>query len=595
MRIAQRAVSRLAFAGWLAGAAMFLAANPTRAATPSEKTLPSNTALFFKIENAASLREALNSSQIGQLIADPALKPIKDEISAKMEDANKKAKEKVGLTIDQLLELPQGQVFLAVIPKDDPKVPVSIIIAADAGKNASAMQDVLSKTTKEAENDKAKVTTETYQGIKITIVSSPPKEGEEKDNQPMVWASKGSVFYVTSDVATMKDVLGHSEGRDDSLAASESFAATQKKIGGKDCGVTVYLDVTQFFKMVTSSPQAQANAQQIEAMLQLTGLTGVKSIAATVGFGVGEYDRLTKVFVYSPGPAQGVLKVFGMPKANLKPQAWVPATAASYRTYSWDLDGAYAAINELGDMIIPGVIANLEKQIAGPDGKGLSFKDDVFGPLGDRVTMVSDFKKPVTENSQRGLIAIDLEDAKAFQNTLNTIFDLAKVSPKKREFQGTTIYDVELPENLGAGQGVNLPTGGTVSLAIAKDTFFIATEPTILEQVLRSGGASLAENPAYQSVTKHMPAQASMASYEKPEEQARVLYDAVKSGQFDKAVDQARAAAGKQGAKPQLFDPAKLPEFSVFSKYLTQGGSFGIMDEDGFTVTLFSLKKASQP
>jgi hypothetical protein len=594
MRIAQPAASRLAFAGWLGWAALFLAATPSRAATPGEKTLPANTAFFFKIENAASLREAVSGSQIGQIIADPALKPIKDEVKGKLEEANKGLKEKLGVTIEQLLELPQGQVFVAAIPKDDPKIPVAIIFSADAGKNAAVMQDVMNKSTKEAENEKAKVTTETFQGVKLTTITS-TKEGD-KDDTPLTWCNKDGVFYAATELAALKNVLSHSQGRDDSLASTESFAATQKKIGGKDAQVLWYIDIGQIFKLATNSAAAQGNAAQIESMLQLTGLNSVKSIGGSIAISAGSYDRMSKVFISSPGPAQGVLKLFNMPKVTLKPQAWVPATAASYRSYSWDLDAAYNAINDLTDMFFPGALAQFEKQIAGPDGKGLSFKNDVFGPLGDRVTIVSDFKKPVTENSQRALFAIDLEDAKAFQNTLNTIFDMVKASPKKREFQGTTIYDVELPENLGAGAGVNLPGGGTLSLAIAKGTFFVATDPTILEQALRSGGASLADSPAYQTVAKHMPAQASMASYEKPEEQARVLYDSIKSGQLDKAIEGAKAAAGPNAPKiDQLFDPAKLPEFSVFAKYLTQGGSFGVMDEDGFVVTFFSLKKRQEP
>jgi hypothetical protein len=35
----------------------------------------------------------------------------------------------------------------------------------------------------------------------------------------------------------------------------------------------------------------------------------------------------------------------------------------------------------------------------------------------------------------------------------------------------------------------------------------------------------------------------------------------------------------------------KLPDFSVIAKYLTLGGSYSLADDDGFTMTGFTLKR----
>ena len=105
-------------------------------------------------------------------------------------------------------------------------------------------------------------------------------------------------------------------------------------------------------------------------------------------------------------------------------------------------------INDLVNKFQPGMINLVEQQLVGPNGgQPLSFKNDVFGPLGDRITVISDFKKPIKEDSQRMLAAIALEDAKAFQTTLTSLFEITGAAPEKREFQGTTIYDfaVNLP------------------------------------------------------------------------------------------------------------------------------------------------------
>ncbi len=189
-----------------------------------------------------------------------------------------------------------------------------------------------------------------------------------------------------------------------------------------------------------------------------------------------------------------------LPKVNLRPESWVPATVSSYQTLSWDLDTAYTAINDVVNMFQPGMLNVLEQQLVGPNGgEPLSFKKDIFDPLGDRVTLISDFKKPISEENQRMLLAVALEDSKTFQNTMNKLIALSGGTPKKREFQGTTIYDFEVPEMLNNnpnGPGGNVTFKGPISVAIAKETLFLANEPTLLEQVLRGGGPNLADSAA---------------------------------------------------------------------------------------------------
>src|SRR5205085_1944386 len=104
----------------------------------------------------------------------------------------------------------------------------------------------------------------------------------------------------------------------------------------------------------------------------------------------------------------------------------------------------------------------------------------------------------------------------------------------------------------------------------------------------------LVDNPNYQAVAKHFPDQTSLLSFQRPEEQAKVLYEAFKKGDIQKALEGAKAAAGPDVAKvDELIDPSKLPDFSVFAKYLSPGGSWAVMDEDGVIWTGFTLKKTA--
>ena len=96
---------------------------------------------------SSSLREAFRQSQYGQLWNDPALKDFREDLTSKLKDASNTLKEKIGVTLKELLELPQGGLSVAAVTQDDPKLPIALAIIADAGKNAEKMTEVMNRST----------------------------------------------------------------------------------------------------------------------------------------------------------------------------------------------------------------------------------------------------------------------------------------------------------------------------------------------------------------------------------------------------------------------------------------------------------------
>lgn len=582
MRIAMRSVFSRAVLGGATLVGLLLAPAPGRAAGPSEKALPATTVVYLKVDKASTLRKEFVSSQLGRMIADAAMEPLKADLLGKLEESSNKLKEVAGVSIGELLKLPQGTISVAMIggQAGGGKPTAIVLISADAGENAEKMNDVLAKATKEREARGGKVATESFKGMKLTVLRK-----DENDKEPVVWVKAGNVFHVASDIDTLKERLSNDSGRADSLAANENYQGVMKGLG-EDPQVSLFVDVSQALKLAIASNPG-GNAAQMEAQLQLVGINGFKGAGMSFSFNRGEYDQVAKVFFYAPGPAQGILKLFSMPAIDLKPPAWVPATVLSYNAFSFDFDAAWKAITALADQFGQGGVIEMAQRAVGPNGD-FDLKKDVFAPLGNRISILSDQKKPITEKSQRSIFAIALDDEKVVLNTFNKILDLTKATPKKRDFQGTTIYDFEIP---AVPAGVQMNLQGPISVAIAKGNLFVASEPTFLEQVLRSGAPALVDSPEFQALARKLPEKNSLLSFDRTEEQFRNLYEMIKGDGLQKVLDQANAGNGQNVKNP--IDPKKVPDFSVFAKYLGQSGSYGLMDEQGLTITTFTLRKTA--
>jgi hypothetical protein len=658
MRIPLQAARRRAVAGWFALAGLFLVAveAPAQTATPIEKRLPDSTLAFVAVKDAAALRAALDQSQFGRLWNDPALKVYRDELGAAIDAAGKDLKETLGVNVPEFFALFQGPGALALLPCKDSAaaLPFTAVAIVDAGKNAAAMHEVLTRFTRESERHGPRPTTETFRDVTIHVLplddddpaankETPRKKPQENDEDeedeeanvpvpPIVWAQQGSIFYVGTGLEAVKDLVAHAEGRDDALAASESYTESVRKLGS-DAPVFWFIEMRKLGALLLKEMSVEGfsgnlvDAQSLRKSLELfrlTGLGGLKAVAGNVALGAGNCDSIAKTTFLYQGPAQGLLKVFSLPPVALQPEPWVPASVATYQSISWDLDHAFAALSELANLVAPGLLELLQKELADPEGgEPFLLKQDLFDPLGDRITIIGDFKKPIRGdsvpmrvtvtlddpeaprisfregNDSRALLAVALEDSQRFQNTLNKLIALTGLKPQKREFQGTIIHDFEIPEvplpdsRLGPrGKGTNAVLKGPISVAIARDTLFISREPTLLEQVLRGGGPTLAASDAYRAFAREMPDHASSVFYVRPEEQARLTYALVKKAQLETALQGAAfsvvaelpalAASGERNA---------FPEFSVFTRYAAPAGRYSESSDDGLTITSFVLRQ----
>src|SRR5262249_43183759 len=151
------------------------------------------------------------------------------------------------------IELPQGAVSVAVLPKDSAEDPAALVVTADAGKNAEALADVMARATKAGEEAGGKLAKEEIKGLTVVTIT-PPKPKEEKEGRrpasPVTWTHDGGLFYIGTDLEAVKDLVTHSSGRDDSLAGSDAFIQAQKKLGPENAQIIWYADLNRLIALV---------------------------------------------------------------------------------------------------------------------------------------------------------------------------------------------------------------------------------------------------------------------------------------------------------------------------------------------------------
>ena len=110
-------------------------------------------------------------------------------------------------------------------------------------------------------------------------------QGQAHPTPPLVWTNAGSLFFIASDVDVIKDLTAHREGRDNSLAATESFTKTQAKIDssqGPGDLVSSTSPRSSSWCIKANAKGNEAQAQQTEVLVQELGVNGLKSVGGSL-------------------------------------------------------------------------------------------------------------------------------------------------------------------------------------------------------------------------------------------------------------------------------------------------------------------------
>jgi len=552
---------------WFAALISLVAATTQNALAerpPASRLLPEDTLAVVTVVKAPDVAGRFMNTAIGKMSQDPQLKPLIGQLYGSLSEAVAEVKDRIGLTLPEILAIPQGEVTLALAAAKD--APPAVVVLVDTGNQIANARKLLEKG-------------------EAAMVGGGTRKSEEKigDTQLIVYdnvgAQQGRIAYFE---------------KDGTLAVSNNVDVLKKVLAVWNA--LWFIDPVGIMKTIGEQNPGMRLAV---AMLPSLGLDGLSALGGTVALDAGQFDSIMHVHVLLESPRSGVIKMIALRPGDTKPERWVPADVADYTTLHWDIDTTYKALASVYDSFRgDGALAQeFQQRLMGAT--GIDFEKEVLPSLEGRMTIIRWFERPVTIRSRATVVALKLKNTDLAGKALDKLAEKFPERIAKKTYGGKTYYQLQIPSppNVPEGRRPPVPCFG-----ILDDCLVIADRTSFYEKVVATlveGAKSLADELDYKLVASKIDRQngdvkPAMVSFNRPEEAMRFLYDLATSDRVQQQL--ARGAENNRFFKSidSAMKQNPLPPFAVLQRYLAPGGAMLVDDETGIHYMAFSLRRKTE-
>lgn len=447
---------------WLTGAGI---ASSAEASRPSETLLPNTTQGFFAISNVDTLSEHWNKTRLGHLMADPAMEPFTKDIRRQFVDRWSSVQDRLGLSLDDMKDVPGGDVGIGMITPAPGKAALAIVVDV-SGKLPQAnqmLQEVtaaqLQRGAKRSElkvegcpdaviqfdlpqlEEEKEAGMSTLRGsVKAEAAKAEVQEAAAGDNKaatggPAVedvparrafYCLTGNLLAVSDNLDVITGILARAMGHPGgSLADHKPFQSVMQRCrsdyGDAMPQIRWYIHPLGYAEAARAATPAyrRRKGKSILEMMRNQGVGALQGVGGFFDFASEEYEMVHRTAVYAPKPYQKAMKMLVLPnQTDFAPQPWVPREVATYTTLYFDIQNAFDHFDSLCDEIIgqgdTGTWDEIKQNLLfDPNGPQVDLRKDLIKHLGHRVSLLTDYQVPITTTSERLLFAIEAKDPKA--------------------------------------------------------------------------------------------------------------------------------------------------------------------------------------
>jgi hypothetical protein len=547
---------------------------------------------MLRVADAQELNTKFRDTAMGRMLQDEKIAPLVSQLYGSLQEQFAQIEERIGLPLDKILKIPQGEICVAVVPQQG-EGPPAVVLLVDVKDQILNVNKLLEKGEAAIVENGGTKTTEVVENVKLNIYSGP-------GGNSVVQFEKDGTIVITTSKDLVKPLLAAWSGNTEekSLADNTKFNSIMSRCGGsKDDRpqITFYADPVEIARRVLRNGPASLALAFFPAL----GLDGVKGVGGSMTFGAGEFDQVQHFHLLLDNPRSGVVELLAMGSGDTTPEAWVPNDVVGYLTMHWRVEEMYSKGNKLWDSLQgEGNFKNFIKERLS-DNIGIDVETEIVPALDGRFTMANWMEKPARLNSQTNIVGVKLKDAKAFQAVIDKATTKFADNLERKAYGGVTYWSIRLPNQQDRPQPpVNLRQPSPC-FAILGDYLILTDSTPALQRcitVTSDATQTLASDLEFKLIAGKIKRQVGgdapgMISFARPEEALRLYYD------LARAEDTQRALESGAENNPFLKNVNKalkdnpLPPFSVLSKYFAPAGGMMVNDETGYHYMSFALKR----
>lgn len=600
--------------------------------------VPNTTKAYFSIPNVELLRGKFDETQLGALMKDPVMQPFVEDLRQQIDAKLGKSGIKIGIDWEDLEGVYGGEVSFAIIQPDGDKKQHATVLLVDVGENGEAANKLLDKVSKNLLAKEAKKSIRKVGAVEMSVFTLPKKKDETVARQVCQVLTGGRII-ATDHLATAEGIVRRITGdRKDALEHLDAFHATQercqKELGDGAPHVSFYVDPFGYAEVTrAASGGRKKRGTDMLKVLMNQGFTAVQGIGGNVVFSTGEHEFVYRAFVYAPAVVRKegdknkdkydlAARMLDFPESEgLVSQSWVPRHVATYATLNVKIKQAFNYVETFVDEMAgdKGVFRDVIESIkTDPAGPMIDIPKDLIGNMGERATLITDYRLPITPKSERLLVAIELTDEKTVAKTIDKAMG-ADPDAKKRVFDGHTIWEI-LNENENDKLEVKIDGAGALggeeeeeepkralpnsAVCVANGHLIIATHVDFVVDMLKKvpGSSSLADSADYKIVNTALEklgaGKDSVRGFSRTDETYRPTYELIRQGKMPesetllgKLLNRLLGPDEEGVLRDQEIDGAKMPDFDVVRRYLGPSGMYTKSEGNGWFITGLLLTK----
>lgn len=603
--------------------------------------LPNTTKAYLSIENVGLLREKFDATQLGELVKDPVMQPFVEDLRKQIDAKLGKSGVKIGIDWEDLEGVYGGEVCIAAVQPEGDKKQHALVLVVDVGENKDAAVALLDKVSKNLIAKEAKKTVRKVGAVEMSVFTFPKKKDETVARQVSQVLTGGRII-ASDHLATAEGVVRRLTGdRKDALEHLDAFHATQercqKELGDTAPHASFYVDPFGYAEVVRASAGGRKKrGTDLLKVLVNQGFTAIKGVGGNIVFATGEHEFVYRAFVYAPPVVRKpddkskdkydlAARMLDFPESeNLISQPWIPRHVATYASFNVKVKQAFDYVETLVDEmagdkgVFRDVIQSIKDDPAGPQ---IDIPKDLIGNMGERATLLTDYRLPITPKSERLAVAIELTDAKTVAATIDKAMS-ADPDAKKRTFDGHVIWEI-LNEEEGDKLEVKIDGPGALggdeeddepkrslpnsAVCVANGQLIIASHVDFVVDMLKKvpGSTSLGDSADYKIVNAALDklgaGKESVRGFSRTDETYRPTYELIKQGKMPEAetllakVLNRLLGPDEEGVlRDQEIDGSKMPDFDAVRRYLGPSGMFTRSEGSGWYITGILLTKDTE-